>query len=932
MLKNKKAVFFFCNNQLKDPVAFRIFDASMQLLDLEATALMIDENIVFRLVDKLGNEFHYVRTNEYISEHYPLYLPLLRKHFADFDFAGVVNWHEGKNAPDAVLTVHTTGDVVSGYFGQANPVLMRNLLLAIEANRRALGLESFKTVTEATHWSGIPHGDSPSLIIEYGVPLVDIEIGSNLASWSNETAAQVIAQSLPQVFDATNDDIRVLICVGGVHIESAFTEFVLGNLPGPALAVSHILPNHWIVPGDYDKEQGHDKFQSCVKSIIGGIDGIIYHASLKGAYKNQLNLWAEQLGVPILSHKALRQTGFPSISTSASHEPQGQEDKPINLNGASSYEDSKLYRIRHSTAHVMAQAVLEIFPEGKIGIGPPISEGFYYDFQLPRPLIPSDLETIEARMKEIIRKGYNFCRREISLDEAQAIFAQQPYKLELIENILNQGTDEYGNQMRKEQQPVLTIYRDGNFEDLCRGPHIESTYDINPDAVKLLSVAGAYWRGDERRPMLQRIYGTAWETHEELTTYLKRLEEAKLRDHRTLGKTLDLFSTSEAVGPGLILWHPKGAIVRYIAERFSQDAHIINGYEWVYTPHVGKANLWQISGHLDFYKESMYNSMDIENEQYYLKPMNCPFHIQIYKSQQRSYKDLPKRYAEFGTVYRYELSGAVHGLTRVRGFTQDDAHIFCLPEQVEEEIFRALKFSLYVLRTFGLKDFKAYIATRPEEKAVGSIEDWDKAVATMCAAVEREGISYEYDRGGGAFYGPKIDLKVMDVLSREWQLSTVQFDFNLPERFELEYTGRDGQSHRPVMVHRALWGSAERFFGMLIEHYKGDFPLWLAPIQVTIISIADRHIDYVQAIADKLKAVGIRVQIDDRPERMNSKIRDAEVQKIPYTLVVGDQEITKKTISVRSRENGNIGSMTIEEFIDITYQSRNAGIPEDIQI
>jgi threonyl-tRNA synthetase len=930
MIKNRKAVYFFCIDPSKDPVAFRVFDASRRLFDLKETSVVVDEHAVLRLLDSAGNEFHYVRTKQYLSEHYPDYLPLLNEHFADFDFAGVINWHEGKNAPDAVLTVHTTGDVVSGYFGHAHPVWTRNLFLAIEANRKFLGLGGFRTVTEATHWSGIPHGDSPSLIIDYGVPLVDIEIGSSPASWSNEAAVETISRSLPQVFDKTDEGIRVLLCIGGVHIEPAFTEIASGDLPGPALAVAHILPNHWIVSGNYDQKDGINKLLSCVKSITGGIDAIIYHASLKGIYKSQINLLAEQLSIPILSHKVLRQTGFPLITNRALRKARNQEDEAMNPHD-SSYENSKLYRIRHSAAHIMAQAVLEIFPEGKVGIGPPISEGFYYDFQLPRPLTPDDLATIEARMKEIIRQGYGFYRREINPDEARVIFAQQPYKLELIENILHQGTDEYGNPLPPNRRPVLTTYRDGEFEDLCRGPHVESTRDIDPDAVKLLNVAGAYWRGDEKRPMLQRIYATAWGTREELDAYLRRLEEAKLRDHRVLGKALDLFSTSDAIGPGLILWHPKGAMVRYTAERFSQDSHILNGYEWVYTPHIGRANLWQISGHLNFYKESMYNSMDIENEQYYLKPMNCPFHIQVYKSHPRSYKDLPKRYAEFGTVYRYELSGVVHGLTRVRGFTQDDAHIFCLPEQVEEEIFRALKFSLYILRAFGLNDFKAYIATRPEEKAIGSIQDWDRAVETLRAAVEREGISYEYDRGGGAFYGPKIDLKVMDALGREWQLSTVQFDFNLPERFELEYVGKDGQFHRPVMVHRALWGSAERFFGMLIEHYKGAFPLWLAPVQVTIISIADRHTNYAKVIAERLRAVGVRVQVDDRPERMNSKIRDAEVQKIPYIIVVGDQELNKGTIAVRSRERGDMGSLTFDEFLDMTSRSRNTGIPEPIQ-
>lgn len=579
----------------------------------------------------------------------------------------------------------------------------------------------------------------------------------------------------------------------------------------------------------------------------------------------------------------------------------------------------------------MAHAVLEMFPEAKLGIGPPTADGFYYDFDLPRSLTPDDLAVIETRMKELLREGHHFTREEITAEDAARMFAAQPYKLELIDDILRRGTDEYGNPLPEGQQPALSIFRSGGFVDLCRGPHIGTTNEVNPEAVKLLSLAGAYWRGSEKRPMLQRIYGTAWETKEELERYLKALEEAKRRDHRVLGKALDLFSTSDAVGPGLILWHPKGAMVRYLADRFSQDAHLLNGYEWVYTPNIGRAGLWQTSGHLDFFKDAMYSPMDVENEQYYLKPMNCPFHIQIYKSQQRSYRDLPKRYAEFGTVYRYELSGVLHGLTRVRGFTQDDAHIFCLPEQVEGEIARALKFSLFILRTFGLTDFKAYIATKPEGKAIGSQADWDMAISTLRSACEGEGVSYEYDEGGGAFYGPKIDLKVTDSLQREWQLSTIQFDFNEPERFELEYIGKDGAAHRPYMVHRALFGSAERFFGMLIEHYAGDFPLWLAPVQAVVVPIADRHVEYARQVADRLRGEAMRIEVDDRDDRMNNKIRAAEMQKIPYTLVVGDKEAGAETVSVRSRHKGNLGSLTLEDFLKLTAEERSVGTPRVIR-
>jgi threonyl-tRNA synthetase len=575
------------------------------------------------------------------------------------------------------------------------------------------------------------------------------------------------------------------------------------------------------------------------------------------------------------------------------------------------YKDSMLYRLRHSTAHVMAQAVLEKFPEGQIAIGPPIADGFYYDFDLPRTLTPDDLSEIEARMREIIAEGHAFEYREVSEEEALEIFAGQVYKQELIDGLVAGGEDEYGE---KVEGPVkLSIYSDGDFVDLCRGPHVENTAQINPDAFKLLNVAGAYWRGDENRPMLQRVYGTVWETEEELERYLWQVEEAKRRDHRRLGRELDLFSISDEVGAGLILWHPKGAMVRLIAEEFSQKAHLEAGYEWVFSPHIGKADLWQRSGHLDFYKDSMYAPMDIEGQAFYAKPMNCPFHIEIYKSQTRSYRDLPQRYAEYGTVYRYERSGVLHGLMRVRGFTIDDAHHFVPPDLMPQEIDFVVNFSLYILRSFGFQDIRAYLSTRPE-KFVGEPRQWDEATEALQAALERAGLPYEMDEGGGAFYGPKIDLKVNDALDREWQLSTIQFDFNLPERFELEYIGQDGHPHRPYMIHRALLGSIERFFGLLIEHYGGAFPVWLSPVQAVLIPIADRHVDYCRRVAEQLKAADLRVEVDDSSDRMANKIRKAQGQKVPYMLIAGDREVASGQVSVRLRSGEDLKGMPVEEF------------------
>ncbi len=582
-------------------------------------------------------------------------------------------------------------------------------------------------------------------------------------------------------------------------------------------------------------------------------------------------------------------------------------------NKKAQYEESPLYRIRHSTAHIMAQAVLEKFPDGKVAIGPAIDDGFYYDFDLPRALTPEDLESIEKRMRGIIQSRVKFERKVVSADEARSIFHDQPFKLELIAGLEEGKVDEDGNPT--DEKPEISLYTHEGFTDLCRGPHVEDSRQINPAAVKLLSVAGAYWRGDEKRPMLQRIYGTAWNSPDELKDYLWRLEEAKKRDHRKIGHDLDLFSVVDEIGAGLILWHPKGAKIRKIVENFWSEEHEQNGYDFVYTPHIGKAQLWETSGHLGFYKENMYAPVDIEGQQYFLKPMNCPFHIHIYKNSTRSYRDLPLRYAEEGTVYRYERSGVMHGLMRVRGFTQDDAHHFCRPDQMPDEIDFVLNFSLHILRSFGFSAITAYLSTKPE-KSVGKPEQWEAAEKALEDSLKRSGQEYQVDHGGGAFYGPKIDLKVSDAIGREWQLTTIQFDFNLPERFNLTYIGEDGQAHQPYMVHRALLGSLERFFGVLIEHYAGAFPVWLSPVQVAMIPIADRHFEYARQVAAELRKAGLRVSVDDRSDRMNAKIRDAQNQKIPYMLVIGDKEVEENQVALRMRGGENPGPMSVGEFLE----------------
>ncbi len=554
---------------------------------------------------------------------------------------------------------------------------------------------------------------------------------------------------------------------------------------------------------------------------------------------------------------------------------------------------------RHSLAHIMADAVLKLFPDAQFGIGPVIENGFYYDFLLPRALTPEDLAAIEKEMKEIINRKEPIEYRLMSKPEAVELFKKlnQPFKIELINEIPDEK---------------VSVYSQGGFVDLCRGPHLPNTGFVKH--FKLLSIAGAYWRGDEKRPMLQRLYATAFPSKEELDEYLHNLEEARKRDHRKLGKELDLFSLHEEVGPGLVFWHPNGARIRHAIESFWKDQHYKNGYELIYTPHMGRSWLWETSGHLDFYKDGMYSPMQIDEFDYYIKPMNCPFHIMIYKSQNRSYRDLPLRWAELGTVYRYEKSGVLHGLLRVRGFTQDDAHIICTPEQIESEILEVLRFSLSLWKAFGFEKIKAYLATRPE-KAVGDTARWDQAIQALRRAVDAEKLDCEVDEGGGAFYGPKIDLKVRDAIGREWQMTTIQFDFNLPERFDMTYTGADGNKHRPYMVHRALLGSLERFFGVLVEHYGGGMPLWLAPVQVAILPISDKHLEYARTIESRLKKSMIRTTLDDRGDKIGAKIRNAQLQKVPFMIIIGEEEASSGKITVRKRSGENLTALDLETFI-----------------
>lgn len=555
--------------------------------------------------------------------------------------------------------------------------------------------------------------------------------------------------------------------------------------------------------------------------------------------------------------------------------------------------------MRHSAAHVMAAAVCRLYPEVKLDIGPATDSGFYYDFDLSKRLAPEDFVAIEAEMAKIVQENHPFERFESSRAEAEALLRErrQTYKVERLASIPAGET--------------ITFYRCGEFVDLCRGPHVERTGDIK--AFKLTSVAGSYYRGIETNPMLQRLYGIVGESDEQIRVLLERIEEAKRRDHRKLGKELDLFSVQDEVGPGLIHWHPRGARVRSIIEDFWRREHFRNGYELLYTPHIGRAQLWETSGHLQFYKENMYSPMDVDGGDYFAKPMNCPFHIQIYSADKRSYRDLPLRWAELGTVYRYEKSGVLHGLLRVRGFTQDDAHIFCTPEQIEAEVSSAVQFALRVLKAFGFEQVSAYLATRPE-KAVGEDSRWDQATRSLEQALQGVGVPFQYDKGGGAFYGPKIDLKIKDALEREWQMGTIQFDFNLPDKFNLTYIGADGQEHRPYMVHRALLGSLERFFGILIEHYGGAFPTWLAPEQVRVLPISEHFLEYAGTIQKTLRDADVRVTVDHRSEKVGAKIRRAQADKVPYMLVVGQKEVDAGTVAVRSRSRGDLGAMPLAAF------------------
>jgi threonyl-tRNA synthetase len=563
--------------------------------------------------------------------------------------------------------------------------------------------------------------------------------------------------------------------------------------------------------------------------------------------------------------------------------------------------DYDLETIRHSTAHLMAQAVQQIFPGTKVTIGPVIEDGFYYDFQRDKPFVPEDLEKIEARMKEIVAENLEITRKEMPRDDASKMFGEmgENFKQEIIDGI--------------DSNDAISIYTQGEFSDLCRGPHVESTGMLK--SFKLMHTSASYWRGDERNPALQRIYGTAWRNDKEVRLYLKRLEEAKKRDHRKLGKELDLYSMSDNIGPGLILWHPKGARIRHMIEEFWKNEHFKHGYEMVYSPHAAKVDLWKTSGHMDFYKDNIFSPMDIEGKEYVMKPMNCPFHIEIFKTRLRSYRDLPIRFGELGTVYRYERSGVLHGLLRVRGFTQDDAHLFCRPSQIEEEIVKVIDLILFVLQSFGFNEYKVYLSTRPA-KSVGSDADWDKATNALESALKKADLAYEVDPGEGVFYGPKIDIKIKDSIGRFWQVSTVQVDFNLPQKFDISYIEEDGQKHQPVMLHRALMGSIERFFGCLVEHYAGAFPTWLAPTQVILLPITDSQHDYTEKVAQRLRDAGIRVEKDLRNEKIGFKIREAQMLKIPYMFVLGDKEVESGQVAVRKRRSKETRTLELDSFLD----------------
>ncbi|MGH2691581.1 MAG: threonine--tRNA ligase [Actinomycetota bacterium] len=566
-------------------------------------------------------------------------------------------------------------------------------------------------------------------------------------------------------------------------------------------------------------------------------------------------------------------------------------------------EKTDLDVLRHSTAHVMAQAVCDLWPGAKYAIGPPIADGFYYDFELPEQLTPDDLERIEKRMRHIVKQDQPFTREELSRDEAMKRFADQPYKKEIIEGV----EEEEGAGAN-----TVTVYKNDGWEDLCLGPHVASTKRLG--AFKLLSIAGAYWRGDEHREQLQRIYGTAWPTQEELDEYLHRREEAEKRDHRKLGPQLDLFSWPEELGAGLAVWHPKGGLFRKIIEDYLKDLHLRKGYELVATPNIARSNLWETSGHLEKYAETMYPPMQTDSADYYAKPMNCPFHVLIYKSQTRSYRDLPMRLSELGAVYRYEKAGVLHGLLRARGFTQDDSHIICTPDQLIDEVLGCFDLTLEILGTFGFTEPVIALSTKPGV-AIGNEEMWAKATEALRTALDKSGMPYEVAEGEGAFYGPKVDFHFHDAIGRLWQLTTVQCDFALPERFEMEYAGEDNERHRPVMVHRAILGSIERFSGVLIEHYAGAFPLWLSPEQVRVIPIADRHEEHARKLVETLRDSGIRAQISESGETLNKRIREAQLQKVPYVLVAGDKEIEAGTVSVRDRAGVEKRGVPFDAFV-----------------
>lgn len=555
----------------------------------------------------------------------------------------------------------------------------------------------------------------------------------------------------------------------------------------------------------------------------------------------------------------------------------------------------------HSTAHLMAQAVKQLFPEVKVTIGPAIEQGFYYDFDRAEPFSDEELVLIENRMKELSSQNLPYSRKELSKQEAMEMFSnlQEDYKLELIEAIPDGD--------------IISTYTQGDFIDLCRGPHLPDTGRIK--AVKLLKTSGAYWRGDEHNKMLKRIYGISFPTNKELNEYIQMLEEAKKRDHRKLGKDLDLFSIDDEVGAGLVLWHPNGALMRHLIEQYWKDEHLKNGYKFVCSPHIGRSNLWHTSGHLGYYHENMYSPMDIEGQEYYIKPMNCPFHIAIYKTTLHSYRELPIRLAELGTVYRYERSGVLHGLMRVRGFTQDDAHIICTAEQVNDEVEKLLEFSMSVLKHFGFENFQIYLSTMPSNP-VGEVKDWEMATVSLRSSLEKLNIPYEVDEGGGAFYGPKIDIKIKDALNRSWQCTTIQFDFNLPQRFNMEYIGADNHSHKPYMIHRAIFGSLERFFGTLLEYHAGNMPLWLCPIQVMVMPITDVQIDYAKDIKQQFTKNGIRAEVDFRSEKIGYKIREAEMRKIPYMCIIGKKEFEDTSVTLRRHTIGDLGSMSLQEALD----------------